>query len=134
MSKVKVFVSQFLQEEWGYDFAYVRLVPDLVAWLLERRDIYRMATGAASAAFRVPLKWRPVVVDADECLEHELTGALLLGSHDTLLVQEEEFSFPEGLIPLCVLLSVYETGVVWQVDYDNVFIETHELSWEEIEA
>ena len=126
----KIFVSQFLQEQWGYDYAYVHLVPDLVAWLLEKKALVRALPGDVLAVtFRSPMGCHPLLVE--DCDDANLTAGFMAGN-DTLMVPAEDFPFPDGVFPNWTRLQVTKTGVSWAVDTDGDWLETHELPWEEV--
>ena len=131
MAKAFAFISQFLQEQWAYDYAYVHLVPNLVDWLLEKLAVAQtLPSDALAVTFRVPLDWQPVLVK--DCDDASLTEEFMAGN-DSLITSDEEFPLPEGTLPSWAQISVTKTHVSWQISAGDDWLETHALSMAVIE-
>jgi hypothetical protein len=126
MAKAFAFISQFLQEQWAYDYAYVHLVPDLVVWLLEKLAVAQtLPSDALAVTFRVPLDWQPVLVE--DCEHVNLTDSFMAGN-DFLITSDQEFPLTEGTLPSWAQISVTKTHVSWQISAGDDWLETHALS------
>ena len=126
MAKAFAFISEFLQEPWAYDYAYVHLVPDLVVWLLEKSAVAQtLPSDALAVTFRVPRDWQPVLVE--DCDDASLTEKLMAGN-DFIVTPDEECPLPEGTLPFWAQISVTKTHVSWQISAGDDWLETHALS------